>query len=200
MKRCPKCGEMKPATLEFFYAGKKWRDGFKPYCKVCQIRLAAEWHRNNPERGRAAKGRSARKRYAEGYRNTLWRERCPDRYRAWIRKRDADKAIDPVFRLSKRMRTRLSRALKTAKGGRSWAELLGYDAQTLRRHIERQFQPGMSWDNIGKWHIDHIVPVASFSYADEHDPEFKACWALANLAPRWAKENWHKGANRLYLI
>jgi hypothetical protein len=99
-----------------------------------------------------------------------------------------------------RIRQALRRALGSRKGGRGLADILGYDVETLRRHLERQFQPGMSWENMGEWHIDHIVPIASFCYANERDPEFKACWALTNLAPRWAEDNQQKHAKRVYLI
>lgn len=39
-KRCTKCGKIKPATLEYFYAvsgNKGNKDGFKPRCKSCMI-------------------------------------------------------------------------------------------------------------------------------------------------------------------
>jgi len=68
------------------------------------------------------------------------------------------------------------------------------------RHIERQFTKGMSWDNIDKWHIDHIVPVSSFKFETPDDPDFKACWALTNLRPLWAKENQTKHKRRFHLL
>jgi hypothetical protein len=47
----------------------------------------------------------------------------------------------------------------------------------------------MSWENYGKWHVDHIRPKASFHYTNPDDEEFKQCWALRNLRPLWGKEN-----------
>lgn len=35
MKTCPKCGETKPATAEFFYQSKNRKSGFDPYCRLC---------------------------------------------------------------------------------------------------------------------------------------------------------------------
>lgn len=63
-----------------------------------------------------------------------------------------------------------------------------------------QFLPGMSWDNMAEWHIDHILPLASFSYASASDPEFRAAWALTNLRPLWSAENMQKGAKRVLLL
>ena len=34
-KECTKCGESKPATLEFFYCDKGKKDGFTSHCKTC---------------------------------------------------------------------------------------------------------------------------------------------------------------------
>jgi hypothetical protein len=58
----------------------------------------------------------------------------------------------------------------------------------------------MSWDNVGKWHIDHIIPLSSFRFTSMDDPEFRAAWALSNLRPMWATENILKGARRLTLL
>lgn len=89
---------------------------------------------------------------------------------------------------------------KNGKGGRSWVDLVGYDLTTLMSHIERQFSRGMSWANYGEWHIDHILPVASFAFSSADDDQFRACWALSNLRPLWAKDNLTKKDKRLLLI
>ena len=47
---------------------------------------------------------------------------------------------------------------------------------------------------MGEWHIDHIVPLASFVIAGPDDPELRRAWALTNLRPLWAKDNMRKGA------
>lgn len=55
--------------------------------------------------------------------------------------------------------------------------------------MERQFKPGMSWDNYGQygWHIDHIKPLARF---DLRDPvQVKQAWHYTNLQPLWWHEN-----------
>jgi hypothetical protein len=78
--------------------------------------------------------------------------------------------------------------------------LLGYTIAELRTHLERQFLPGMSWHNMGKWHIDHIVPLASFTITGPDDPELKRAWALPNLRPLWARDNIAKGAKTTSLL
>lgn len=86
------------------------------------------------------------------------------------------------------------------KGGGHWEELVGYSLAELAAHIERQFSRGMSWSNMGKWHIDHIVPLSHFKFDSPADPEFRAAWALTNLRPVWASENIRKHANRTLLL
>ena len=62
----------------------------------------------------------------------------------------------------------------------------------LRDHLQRQFVRGMSWDNYGEWHIDHIIPVIAFSVSGPECPELRKAWALSNLRPLWAKDNLSK--------
>jgi len=61
-------------------------------------------------------------------------------------------------------------------------KLLGYSALDLKNHIEFLFTEGMSWDNYGEWHIDHIKQIVSF---DKKTPS-SIVNALSNLRPLWA--------------
>ena len=40
--------------------------------------------------------------------------------------------------------------------------LLKYSSVDFKEYIEKMFSDGMSWDNYGSWHIDHIVHVTLF--------------------------------------
>ena len=64
----------------------------------------------------------------------------------------------------------------------------------LKKHIEKQFKPGMNWSNhsVRGFHIDHIIPCASFDLTKEE--EQKKCFHYTNLQPLWAEENLSKGA------
>lgn len=53
---------------------------------------------------------------------------------------------------------------------------------------------------MGDWHVDHVIPLASFSFKTAHDPDFRAAWALTNLRPLWAVANLRKGARRTHLL
>jgi len=60
-------------------------------------------------------------------------------------------------------------------------------------HLESLFEEGMTWENYGKWHIDHRIPKSWFNFETINDPEFIKCWDLKNLKPMWGDENIAKG-------
>lgn len=70
---------------------------------------------------------------------------------------------------------------------------LPYTTKELMEHLEKLFKPGMSWENYGKWHIDHIIPDCNFKYKSMNDADFLKSWSLNNLQPLWAIENLKKG-------
>lgn len=83
----------------------------------------------------------------------------------------------------------LRRALKhkgARKAGRLFEEL-GFTPSQLRKHLEAQFEPGMSWDNYGRhgWHVDHIKPISTFPKA----ASLREINSLSNLRPLWEHEN-----------
>lgn len=81
--------------------------------------------------------------------------------------------------------------MRAKKAARS-VELLGCSINELMKHIETKWQFGMSWDNYGKWHLDHIRPCASFDLLDPQQQ--RDCFHYTNLQPLWALDNQRKGA------
>ena len=90
-----------------------------------------------------------------------------------------------TFNFSRRMR----KSLNGIKESKSWETLVNYSLEDLKLHLEKQFTNGMSWENYGEWHIDHILPISSFNIQDYNDEYFQKCWSLENLQPMWAVEN-----------
>jgi len=89
--------------------------------------------------------------------------------------------LNPHFRAWRRILNNSLRDLNKKKKGKT-IELLGYSALDLKKHIESLFTEGMSWNNHGEWHIDHIKQVISF---DKNTP-MSIVNALSNLRPLWA--------------
>lgn len=95
-------------------------------------------------------------------------------------------------KMNNAIRSSTGGSLKGAKNGRHWETLVGYTLSDLMQTLEKEFREGMTWENYGKWHVDHIIPLARFQYDSPDDPEFKKAWALSNLQPLWADENFKK--------
>jgi hypothetical protein len=102
--------------------------------------------------------------------------------------------------MKRRIATALWRSMKNYQKETSWFAILGYTRDDLVAHLERQFTKGMSWDNMGEWHIDHIVPLSSFNIDSPESPDFSRAWDLTNLRPLWANENMSKGGKVLSLV
>lgn len=124
-------------------------------------------------------------------RASQWYKDNRDRVRSRIRRRYRE---DVEFRMSGRIKESLHRVLRLAKVGKCGRtlEVVGYTPASLMARMEVQFQPGMSWDNYGEWHIDHKIPVSWFLNKGETRPHIIN--ALSNLQPLWAEENMSKGA------
>ncbi len=129
-----------------------------------------------------------------------------DQYKVWISK-DGSKAkrnfyrqklinSDPKFKIRTRISTAIYGSIVGDKAGRTWESLVGYTLNDLKNHLQKHFQPGMTWKNYGKkgWEVDHIVPIKAHNFSTPGHEDFKRCWSLSNLQPMWAKENMVKGA------
>jgi len=70
------------------------------------------------------------------------------------------------------IRQRLVRVLRGMASAATCRRYLGCSESELLQHLERQFEPGMTWENWPRvWHLDHVRPLASF---DLVDPEQRA--------------------------
>ena len=70
--------------------------------------------------------------------------------------------------------------------------IVDFTLEELKRHLESLFQKGMTWENYGKWHIDHVLPLSRLYIDGVDDPTFKFAWSLKNLQPLWAIDNLRK--------
>jgi len=216
-KHCTKCETTK--TVDQFHRDRSKKDGLQTQCKTCVKAKQKAYRAANPkeiaakkkiyyEANRekiAEKGKRYREENHEAvqerkriYRESN-RESLAEKQRLWLAENREwrrgyicdRRANDPVFRFVDYTRARLRKILN---GTRSYPEalaLLGCTRQEWRDHLESQFTDGMSWDNYGEWHVDHIIPVSAF---DQTDPEQqKECWNYLNTQPLWAKDNMAKG-------
>jgi len=128
--------------------------------------------------------------------NRDWRKRNPEKIREMQQRTNTKTRSTPQRQLSAKMSSRICRSLQGKKKNRRWESVVDFTLDQLKRHTERHFTEGMSWELYmkGKIHIDHIIPVSAFNFTTPEDIDFKKCWCLKNLQPMWAKENQSKKA------
>lgn len=110
--------------------------------------------------------------------------------REWNKKQ---RDTNPGWKLRAYLSSRMWGALRFRnRRSASTLKLLGCSIEQLKTHLQAQFRPGMTWDNYGDWHIDHIRPCASFDLTNPEQQ--RECFNFKNLQPLWAKDNLSKGA------
>lgn len=150
------------------------------------IEYHRKWRKSNPEKAKSyhLKDRDARNKKARERYHTKWKH--DPEYIANQRANHKNWRKDPLNRLRVNMSGRLNKALVT---GRCTMDLVGCSLDDLRKHLEAQFTIGMTWDNYGDWHVDHVVPLCS---ADTEEKLYELCH-YTNLQPLWAADNISKG-------
>lgn len=208
---CPKCQEEKPRTKEFFKSNKvKGKEYLEKTCKACRQARAhslakARYHSDENFKKKKLKNNEKNRLRHQEEKDAVYqkrRERCKrwqrenkERIRQREQGRHSKRYANITYRLSKLFGNRIRAMLQD---NNEWRSTLGYTIDELKAHLEKQFAPGMTWENYGRgancWHIDHIKPVSWFNFSSVEDQEFKTCWALENLAPKWEFDNLSKGA------
>ena len=158
-------------------ADKKWRDKNKERLYFNH----KKWYEENKEKWNQ---------YIKEY-----REKNIDKIRETKRNYERNrKATDPIYKIINNFRTAIYQVLKennVQKNGH-YFEVLQYTPDELISHLENQFKDGMTWDNYGDWHVDHILPISIHNIQEIGDDEFIKCWSLSNLQPMWGEDNIRK--------
>lgn len=222
IKICKTCVVEK--GLSFFPKSRRKKDGsiyFYPNCKTCSksVRSAVckKYYQNNKEEILF----DSRTRYhnnleVEHQRGLIYRENNKELIKKNRNQRAQKARIEnPSFRLKSNVSRRIRHILKknnSSKGGKTILNYLKYSIEELKKHLEKQFELWMSWDNYGQykksewndtdintwfWNIDHIIPQSLLQYSSMEDENFQKCWALSNLRPLSAKENFYRGIDLL---
>lgn len=185
-KKCSKCGEVKEVSE--FHKKRKNKSGLCPWCKNCEKKRYLLWYENNFQRviDNANKWKTN---------NKEKRKEILSKY--YNNNKEKIKST-ANYKLNDSISSGLRQSLNKNKAGHHWETIVGYTIDQLKKHLEKQFKNGMTWENYGRygWHIDHIIPVSAHNFQTPEDIDFKKCWSLKNLQPMWAKENIKK-SNKL---
>lgn len=150
-------------------------------------KYAREWARRNPIPyfWNEAK-RETQRRYRAKH-----KEEIAEKRRIAFRKKIKE---NPTFRVAWLLRSRIVGGIKQKNGKKtnSATVLLGCSIKFARKHIEKQWNENMNWENHGKlWEIDHIIPISRFNLLDEE--EQKKAFHYTNLQPLIKFRNRSKG-------
>jgi len=101
------------------------------------------------------------------------------------------RATDWEWRERTRIRMKCNGIKKAKPHSNKYIIELGCSYWQAKKHVERQWLPGMSWQNHGTaWEIDHIVAVTRF---DVNDPMQRLQMShFTNLQPLWTRDNRRK--------
>jgi len=225
MKTCYKCKV--PLSLDNFDKRVRSKDGYRSDCKNCrkqyrlenidaiklQDKISRDKHKH--ERNEAAKTYYAnnidvKKEYDKKY--------YLNNKKKIISNHNEHNKIKRKINVNFRLRTIISSAISaglkkqsSSKNNKSCLKYLDYTMQELKDHLEKQFEPWMTWSNWGKyninswndndsltwtWQIDHIIPQSKLLYVSMEEENFQKCWALENLRPYSSKTNLLDGNRR----
>ena len=196
MKLCSKCKTEKELT-EF---GKATReiDGHQYWCKLCAKNYQLEnkiqlYHKRDKEKIAKCDHRYYIKNFLKIRQNQKEyylknKQKIIQKQNIYLRNRCK---FDISLRITRNLRRRVNHALKRNSKSASTLSLLGCSIDTLKTYLSTKFTDGMSWENYGQWHVDHIIPCAKFDLSEEVSQ--RECFHYTNLQPLWAIDNLRKG-------
>jgi hypothetical protein len=186
-KTCKKCNIEK--DLIEFYNNQKYIDKKFPWCKCCVKEYKKKYQQNNKQKEKLQK--------AEYYINNKdkikfniikYREENKHWYRNYQNEYAKNRRkFDISYKLAHYLRTRIRSALNNNQKGGHLLELLGCTIKEFKKYIESKFMQGMTWDNYGKWNIDHKIPCCSFDLSDIKQQY--QCFNYKNMQPLWEHDN-----------
>jgi len=103
--------------------------------------------------------------------------------------------VDPIFNLKRGVRSSIAIWFKSGTKGKEFKlehteELLQCSLNFFIDYIKEQFIEGMTLENYGQWHLDHVIPLATAKTRED----VVRLNHYTNFQPLWAKDNLSKGA------
>jgi len=193
-----RCNETKETSM--FYKNKHKKDGLQGYCKPCMknenkqnyIIHKESWDERSKQYNKTDTNKKYRREWAKNKYDTNeeHRQQCIDNAVSYERKM-LNTNIE--YKIKHVLRSRIRDALKKhlAHKYRNTNDLTSCTMEELKLYLEAKFTEGMTWENHGDWHVDHIRPCCSFDLTQEE--EQKKCFHYTNLQPLWASDNLSKG-------
>lgn len=221
MKTCSNrnCPEINPQSIEAFAKKSRNPDGLQRECRKCVSLYKKQYrekmgeellivkrlshHKHKHKRKYTDEGRAVAKLYKQTHKEEIQAQRKiyeaenidhlrerSNKYTKERRERDIN------FKIAGNLRCRLRKAIhRNSKVGSAVSDL-GCSIEKFKQYIEKQFQPGMSWDNwaLDTWHIDHIISLSTVDLTNRE--QFLKVCHYTNQRPMWSDQNIKEGARK----
>ena len=177
MKKCTKCHNEHPATLEYWHKRSYSKDGLHYYCKTCSNIVASKSRHKirATDAGRTKIRGANRKNQQQRYQN--------GKYQAYINS-------NPLAKIRRNLSSLVYSSMKV----RGWSKatktqvLLGCTFKFLMSHLQESLPDYASYEVI---HIDHILPCK----CAENEDELNALQHYSNLQWLPGPENQSKSGS-----
>ena len=200
-KRCSGCQEIKDAI--YFNKNKIKKGGLSFYCKQC-VRAFSQKNREGVNQRMKVYYQNnkqlieqRRKIYIENNKKVIAhrtkvyqqnnKEHIANYRKVYIKQRLQS---DSLYRLIHNLRTRVSTFCKSVGIKKNWKTIdaMGCTREEFIAYFEPLFTEGMTWENYGSWHVDHIKPI-SLATTEQEAIQLSH---YTNLQPLWAEDNMRK--------
>ena len=186
--KCKECRKnyYKENKNVIIYKTKKYYNENKDKAKECR----KEYYKKNKDKvieinnNWKYKNKDKVNKYKKTYRD---KDQSKSKRNEYIKKR---KLIDSLFKLSINVRILIKDSFKRGQNNfiksNKTEEILGFSIQEFIDYISSKFTEGMTLENHGEWHLDHIIPLAIAKTEEEiiklnHYTNFQPLWAIDNL-------------------
>lgn len=179
-------------SLDKFHKNKAKLDGVDPSCKLCRKSRTSSFYKKNADSIKERtnlyyhKNKEALSRVSKEY-----RKRNAEKISQYKKSKRHIANEQDRIRLKSNPLLNVIRACRRSMRSyvfnkqQSFNQYIGCSQDELRAHIQSQFTEGMTWDNYGKWEIDHIFPLSKA----QNDRHVYRLSHYKNLRPLWVKEN-----------
>ena len=163
-KNCRRCNIVKPLS-EFNLDNNNKIDKKSCYCKIWNREVNKEWHLNPYNLAR--------------------------RKIKWIENRKEYLANNVWARIAQNIRLRNRHIVKRINSVKDETvqKLLGTSRQGFKQHMENLFKSGMTWENHGEWHLDHVKSLDKFKDNLIDEKCINEANHYTNIQPMWAEDN-----------
>jgi len=163
-KVCSKCNKEK--LLTEFNKYKRSKDGLAYRCRECAHLENHIWHKNPENRAR--------------------------RKKAWVKNSIEAYKNNPQRKAAANIRTKNKYIIKNIEtvSDQVVMDALNIDRKGFKMHIEKHFEPGMTWQNHGAWHQEHDKALSKFDLLDSE--QVKIANHYTNIKPVWGLTNFQK--------